>query len=150
MHKSMRQMGFITWCWESCEDTVGKSWQPAEVSGDGEKANVRVFLRKGKKEDPENYKLLSLNFQSLERLWSRSSGKMFPGTQRTTEWFGTDSRYLPRSNHALPTCFSSMMRWLSQWTRAEQQVLTSGRLLTQCPYDQMGQILTAEVDSKVG
>lgn len=80
-------MGFIRRCWESCEDTFGKSWQPAEFSDDGEKANVRVFLKKGKK-DPEYYKLLSLTFQSLERLWSRSFGKLFPGTQRTREWFG--------------------------------------------------------------
>ncbi|KFR05999.1 hypothetical protein Y956_15829, partial [Nipponia nippon] len=37
-----------------------KSWQPGEVPGDWKKGNIAAIFKKGKKEDPGNYRPVSL------------------------------------------------------------------------------------------
>lgn len=78
-----------------------------EKSDEWEKANAAVL--EGRKEGgSRELQTVSHTFQSLERLWGKSSWKSFPHTQGIREWFGTDSIYLPRIDYALPTWFSSI------------------------------------------
>lgn len=58
------------------------SEQIKEVLGSLEKANVKHIFKKGRKENWENHRVVSL-FLSLGRGWDASSCSHFPGSRRT-------------------------------------------------------------------
>ncbi|KFU92086.1 hypothetical protein M959_00552, partial [Chaetura pelagica] len=68
IHKSMGPDGIHPWVLRELVGVIarplsiifGKSWATAEVPEDWRKANVTPVYKKGKKEDPGNYRLVSL------------------------------------------------------------------------------------------
>ncbi|KFZ46526.1 hypothetical protein N321_12462, partial [Antrostomus carolinensis] len=68
VHKSMGPNGMHTWVLRELADEVAKplsiifekSWQSGEVPTDWKKGNITPIFKKGNKEDPGNYRPVSL------------------------------------------------------------------------------------------
>ncbi|GAB0183198.1 mitochondrial enolase superfamily member 1 [Grus japonensis] len=77
-HKSMGPDGMHPRVLRELADVIFKllsiiferSWRTAEVPEDWRKANVTPVFKKGRKEDPGNYRPVSLTASILERQWN--------------------------------------------------------------------------------
>jgi len=58
---------------KSLSITFDKLWQPSEVPSDWKRRNITAIFKQSKKENPGNYRAVSL---TLARSWSISSWKL--------------------------------------------------------------------------
>lgn len=143
-HALMRQSGIH---WMMIRELLLGGPSNQEKSGEWENANAAVL--EGRQEGgSRELQTVSHTFQSLERLWRKSSWKSFHTREKRVIW----NRQHLFTNDRL--CLTHLVflydKMIDSADKEQHQTLVLWRVSTQCLCCQIDQVLTAEVDRKVG